>query len=60
MAEQTLGWLQKVLLPEVGELKGDVKALHPELTRVEGALSARIDAVGVKSDSLRNEVNSKF
>lgn len=49
MAEKTLGWLQRVLLPELSEMKGEVKAVHSEIKRLDG-----------KVDSLRNEMNTRF
>ena len=49
MADRTLSWLQRVLLPELSEVKGEIKAIHSEIKRIDG-----------KADSLRNEMSTNF
>ncbi|KCZ72987.1 hypothetical protein ANME2D_00046 [Candidatus Methanoperedens nitroreducens] len=47
--EKVPGWIKQVLMPELNEMKGELKAIH-----------TRIDSVEVQIGSLRNEMNSKF
>jgi len=35
MAEKVPGWLEKILLPQLGELKGGIKARNGRLTGLE-------------------------
>ena len=54
MVEKVPGWLQRVLIPQIGEMKGELKAmnarmegdfkvLHSEIKRVEETLGTKID-----------------
>jgi len=54
MAEKVAGWLEKVLLRQVSEMKGELKAInakidgefrvvHSEIKRVEETLGTKID-----------------
>ena len=59
MAEKVPGWLERVLLPQIRELKGDLKALdakmdaefrvvHSELGSLDQKLSQRIESLDQK------------
>lgn len=61
MAERIPGWLERVLLPQVSELKGELKALnarmdgeftavHSEISRVEEKLGTKIDELDMRMD----------
>ncbi len=64
MAERIPGWLERVLLPQVSELKGELKALnarmdgeftavHSEIRRVEEKLGTKIDELDMRMDVTR-------
>ena len=38
MAEKVPGWLEKILLPQLGELKGEIKAVNGRLTGLESKI----------------------
>jgi hypothetical protein len=46
-AEKIPGWIERLLLPTLNEIKGDLKAIK-----------TRIDALDGKRDSLRNETKT--
>ncbi len=59
MAEKIPGWLERILLPQISELKGDIKALdakmdaefrvvHSELTSLDQKLSQKIENLDQK------------
>jgi Skp family chaperone for outer membrane proteins len=61
MAEKIPGWLQRVLLPQLSEVKGELKAMdakmegefkaiHSEIRRVEEKLSTKIDELDKRMD----------
>lgn len=56
MAEKVPGWLERILLPQISEMKGEIKAInakmdgefkvvHSEIKRVEETLGTRIERV---------------
>lgn len=47
--EKIPGWIERLLLPKLNEISGEIKAIH-----------TRIDAVGKEVASLRNEMMTKF
>jgi predicted transcriptional regulator with HTH domain len=64
MAEKIPGWLQRVLMPQIGEVKGELKAmnarmegdfkvLHSEIMRVEETLGTKIDELDKRMDVTR-------
>lgn len=64
MAEKIPGWLERVLLPQISEVKGELKAidvrldgefkvLHSEIKRVEETLGTKIDEVDKRMDVTR-------
>ena len=59
MAEKVPGWLERVLLPQISEMKGELKAInaridgefrvvHSEIKRVEETLGTKIDELDRK------------
>ena len=46
-AEKIPGWIERLLLPDLNEMKGELKAIN-----------TRIDSTNERIDSLRNEMNS--
>lgn len=45
MAEKVPGWLGRVLLPEIGEIKGELKALDSRVSGLEGKMDGEFRAV---------------
>lgn len=61
MAGKVPGWLERVLLPQISELKGELKAMnariegefkvvHSEIKRVEETLGTKIDELDRRVD----------
>ncbi|MDV3278730.1 MAG: hypothetical protein LYZ69_09765 [Nitrososphaerales archaeon] len=61
MAEKVPGWLERVLLPQISEVKGELKAInarmdgefkvvHSEIKRVEQTLGTKIDELDRRMD----------
>ncbi len=61
MAEKVPGWLERVLLPQISEVKAELKALnaqmdgefkvtHSETRRVEATLGTKIDEMDKRMD----------
>lgn len=64
MAEKVPGWLERVLLPQISEMKGELKAInarmdgefrvvHSEIKRVEETLGTKIDDLDRNMDVTR-------
>lgn len=64
MADKVPGWLDRVLLKQISELEGELKAmngrtdgefkvLHSEIKRVEETLGAKIDGLDKRMDVTR-------
>lgn len=71
MAERAPGWLERVLLPQISEVKGELKAMnarmdgefkaiHAEIIRVEDKLSTDIDAVEEKLVTKLDELDKRM
>jgi len=61
MAEKVPGWVERVLLPQIGEIKGELramnarmdgefKAVHSEIRRAEEVLGVKIDGLEKRMD----------
>jgi chromosome segregation ATPase len=48
-AEKIPGWIERLLMPKLSEISGDIKAIN-----------ARIDSTNEKIDSLRNETKTEI
>jgi hypothetical protein len=46
-------WATRLLLPDIGEMKGDIKSLDTRITEMDKRHTTNIDA-------LRNEIRSEF
>jgi dynactin complex subunit len=64
-------WIERLLLPKLNEITGEIKTLEAKIESVDNKADIRIDslrkemlakfeAADVKVDSLRNEMLSKF
>ena len=69
--EKIPGWIERMLLPKLNEISGEIKALEAKIESVDNKVDVRIDSLrnemlskfesaDVKFDSLRNEMISKF
>ena len=64
MAEKIPGWLERVLLPRLSELKGDVKVVNAKIEWVGEKLEAKIDGLDQKLaariDALEGRMEGEF
>jgi flagellar capping protein FliD len=60
MAEKIPGWIERLLLPKLSSLEGDLKAFRAEVTGEFKAVNGRIDSLEKQLSSLRNEINTRF
>ena len=65
MAEKVPGWLERLLLPKLSTIEGELKSINTRIDslgdKIESAedkLNTRIDSVEDKIDSLRNELKA--
>ena len=65
--EKIPGWIERMLLPKLNEISGEIKAIHTRIGAVEKEVASlrsemmtKFESVDVKFDSLRNEMISKF
>ena len=64
MAEKIPGWLERILLPQLNELKGDVKVVNAKIEGVGERLEAKIDGLDEKLaariDALEGRMQGEF
>ncbi|MDG7003432.1 MAG: hypothetical protein JRN56_05970 [Nitrososphaerota archaeon] len=67
MAEKVPGWIERLLLPRLSSIEGELKALKGELNGLRGEMRGELKAVhsetrrlDEKIDSLRNETLTRF
>ena len=60
MAARVPGWLERVLLPQLEEVKGEVKALRSELIGEVKTLGARMDGGFAKGEGELEAVRSEI
>jgi hypothetical protein len=60
MAEKIPGWIERLLLPRLSSIEGELKAFRGEVTGKFEAVNGRIDSVEKQMLSLRNEMNARF
>jgi len=64
MAEKVPSWIERLLLPRLSEISGEIKALNMKVEALEKTVNTRIDALEKTFDerltSLRNEMVSRF
>jgi len=67
MAQKVPGWLERVLLPQLSELKGEIKALDARIggfeSKIEGefkAIHSEIRRLDEKIDGLDERLSSKM
>jgi hypothetical protein len=60
MAEKIPAWLERVLLPQISELKGEVKVLSTRIDAMDERLSSRIDSLDEKLSSRMDGLDTKM
>ena len=67
MAEKVPGWIERLLLPRLSSIEGELKGLKGELNGLRGEMGGEFKAVhsetrrlDEKIDSLRNETLTRF
>ena len=64
LAEKIPGWLERVLLPQITELKGEVKVLSARIDGLDEKIDAKIDGLDQKLtariDGLEGRMDSEF
>lgn len=59
-AEKIPSWIEKLLLPKLSEMSGDIKAINARIDSLETNMNIRIGSLEAQIVSLRNEMNSNF
>src|ERR1700691_3465532 len=54
--DEVPGWLEKILLPQVGELKGEIRAVNGRLTGLE----SKTEGLDHKIQRLENKFDGEF
>jgi len=60
MAEKVPGWLERVLLPQISELKGEFKVVHSEIKRLDQEIVGMGQRLDQKIDALDERLNQKL
>ena len=64
MAEKVPGWLERVLLPQITELKGEIRVLSTTIDGLDEKIDAKIDGLDQKLtariDGLEGRMDSEF
>jgi predicted nuclease with TOPRIM domain len=71
MADKVRGWLERVLLPQISEVKGELramsgridgefKAVHSEIKSVEDTLSTKIEEADRRLSSKIDELDKRM
>lgn len=58
--EKIPGWIKQVLMPELNEIKGELKAINTRIDSLESKMDIKITALDGKIEGLRKEMLSKF
>lgn len=60
MAEKVPGWLERILLPQLGELRGEFKAINRRIDGLEGKFDGRFAALEGKIQGLEETMDGQF
>jgi tetrahydromethanopterin S-methyltransferase subunit G len=58
MAEKVPGWLERILLPQIGELKGEIRAINARFDGLEGKVEGEFAAVHSEIKRLDGKIES--
>jgi capsule polysaccharide export protein KpsE/RkpR len=66
-AEKIPSWIERLLMPLLGEIKGELKAINTKIDALESNMNAKFEGVDIKISSLderiaslRNETKTEF
>ena len=60
MAEKVPGWLQRVLLPQISELKGEIRVVNARMDSLDEKFSGRIDGLDEKLSERIDRLGEKI
>ncbi len=60
IAEKVPAWLERVLLPSLNEIRGEIKAVNTRIDSLDEKMDIKITALDEKIDSLRNETKTEI
>jgi chromosome segregation ATPase len=60
MAEKVPGWLERILLPQLSELKGEIKVVNAKIDGLDQKLATRIDGLEGKMQSEFKTVHTEI
>lgn len=60
MAEKIPGWFERLLLPKLSSLEGELKAFRGEFSGELRAVNGGIESLEKQMLSLRGEMNARF
>ncbi|HXW95372.1 MAG TPA: hypothetical protein VEJ19_06685 [Nitrososphaerales archaeon] len=60
MAARVPGWLERVLLPQINELKGELKALNARLDGEFKSIHSEMQRIDEKIDSVEKRLETKI
>ncbi len=58
--EKVPSWLKSILLPEINEIKGDIKAVNNRIDALDDKIDTKITALDGKIDSLDDRMNTRI
>ncbi len=58
MAEKVPGWLERILLPQISELKGEIRAINARFDGLEGKVEGEFSAVHSEIKWLDGKIES--
>ena len=53
-------WIRSILMPEIGELKGEIRAIDARVESLEKNVNTRFEAMEIKIGALEKVTNSRF
>ena len=60
MAEKVPGWLERVLLPQISEVKGELKAMNTRIVGLEGKMEGEFKAVHSEITRVEEKLGTKI
>lgn len=60
MAEKVPGWLERVLLPQISEVKGELKAMNARISGLEGKMEGEFKAVHSEIKRVEEKLGTKI
>ena len=60
MAEKIPSWIERLLLPRLSEISGEIKALNAKVESLEKVIGSLRNEMFTKFDSLEKTMNARF